>query len=207
VLRKERRVLLKPVFILLEHLFSATKILNHPARAGIETVRLQGSPEAHNLLIKSRLRRMHAGTNAKSRFTFSSSAKNTCIHTHSGPHLGPGHGAPPRSSRSSRRPAPPLPFQPPTDLSVGNHLEAGQACPLGLTKRNIHTRDRGVFLFGGYITTSFELSGAHSQNKSMPHASIPKCFRRSAFSPSSAVYLPARDNAVNRSPYQLRAVD
>src|SRR2546427_12682668 len=51
----------------------------------------KGAPRRHILLIKPRLRGMHACTNPKSSIYISPPAKNTCIHTHGRPHLGPGH--------------------------------------------------------------------------------------------------------------------
>jgi len=98
----------------------------------------------------------------------------------------------------------PLPFQDADRLVLVGRSSGrpAQACPLGLAKsKRTHLRPGRFPLWGGYITTSFELLEAHSQNKSMPHASIPKCFRRSAFSPSSAVSLRRKKTMpVNRSP-------
>src|SRR5882724_2520749 len=111
---------------------------------------------------------------------------------------------PPRSSRSSRASCcAHFRSRTPTGLFCWEIIwEAGQACPLGLVKsKRTHLRPGRFPLWAAISRHRLSFQEALSQNKSMPHASIPKCFRRSAFGPSSAVSLPRKKTMpVNRSP-------
>src|SRR6266852_9989652 len=83
--------------------FTFRGIVTRLARGDRNCPAYKGALRRQNLLMKPRLRRMHARTNTKSSIYISPPAKNTCIHTHGRPHLEIGHWRHDRDLLARRR--------------------------------------------------------------------------------------------------------